>query len=100
MYDDFWMDRFVWLDGSIVTYTNFESTQPSSIHQRYMQLSAGMKWKDVKAGNLLHYICKKPSGKICCLNTHVSAAILSSKSYLHYTPVDLNNHGIPLQNLF
>ena len=89
MYDDFRTDRFVWLDGSIFTFTNFAFTPRSSIHQRYMQLSVGMKWNDAKADNLQHYICKKPSGKILLFNKHVLVAKLSSKAYSMHQQISI-----------
>ena len=63
MYDDFSMDRYVWLDGTIFTYTNFQFEQPNDVNQRCVKMKANSyEWYDIDCSEQLYYICKKPTG--------------------------------------
>ena len=64
-YDDAQHDRYVWLDGTIVVWTNFNFEEPSNVLQQCVVLDYSNKdWYDRDCADKNYYICKKPSGEI------------------------------------
>ena len=63
IYDDHVVDRYTWLDGTLVDFTAIKDIEPDNWENRHcLVLRAGSgQWRDHNCNDQVRYICKKLS---------------------------------------
>ena len=67
MHDVLGIDRYTWIDGTLVGYSKFRLGYPALLGRRCVFMNANngseLSWEDGDCEQLNKYICKRPSGR-------------------------------------